>query len=291
MRFMIFILFISLVNARELLKRPRKRIHRPPIRFIRSKSSLYNIDFGVNVKRIGGNLSRPLYTSIVKVQERLESIVIADLPGVYNYSTKLKCYNEEDLRPVKHILVDDLLVYINFNNVTGVAAGGPCYMNPIPRVGMVSFNWGLFNGWNTGSPDLETFEAILTHEVLHVMGIGTLWKKFLLPVNVTSPEFYNGTNGVAAFRGTLRGSGLPKVDTDFGGHGTHWDECTYGDEAMTPVLDLPAPVSVMTCGALSDLGYTVNTSACDTWKVPKVVPCINGFRSLRSVYSLYNDTL
>ena len=60
-----------------------------------------------------------------------------------------------------------------------------------------------------------------------------------------------------------------------GGSGTrdgHWRESTFDTELMTGFTERgPMPLSVITVGALADLGYTVDRSKADPYTVPSTL--------------------
>jgi Leishmanolysin len=66
------------------------------------------------------------------------------------------------------------------------------------------------------------------------------------------------------------GNSVPLETT--GGAGTagaHWSEAVFGDELMTGfIAGVPDPLSIVTIGALQDMGYTVNYSAADAYTLP-----------------------
>jgi hypothetical protein len=221
--------------------------------------------------------------ALQQLQSKFERIVVGDFPSTFNYSTKLACYNEEVTRPTSHLIVDDLLVYIRPLNYSGYARAGPCYSSAsYSRVGLLDISLSVFLSWINSPTDInmkymrETFE----HEILHVFGIGTKWYNNNLTLPNTKPTQYVGKNGVAAFQTLLGGTGFPQLEHDFGDAGSHFDECLYDDEAMTPVLSTNNYFSALSCGTLADLNYTVDMSQCDAWKVPPVVACTSeGYRA------------
>lgn len=114
-----------------------------------------------------------------------------------------------------------------------------------------------------------TLDDLALHEILHVMGFGTLWevpgvRDWLTdPVFVPNTETRNPNDGeiFVTYTGgsTDPENAEPLVDLE--GSLGHWDEATYGDELMTTVFN-PAGnfLSQMTLDALVDLGYAVDSS-------------------------------
>jgi hypothetical protein len=107
-----------------------------------------------------------------------------------------------------------------------------------------------------------TLVSAITHEMGHVLGLGTLWGADSFNFIDRANAGYTGEHALAAYRqlsGDPTASFIPLEIT--GGAGTafsHWSEARFGDEIMTGYVDRDMPVSAMTIGALEDLGYTVN---------------------------------
>lgn len=112
------------------------------------------------------------------------------------------------------------------------------------------------------------FDDIVVHEMMHVLGIGTLWDLNQLTTgSVAGGDMrFTGENAILAYETEFAaiaagdpdsGDGVP-VETD-GGSGTaggHWDEDTFGNEVMTGYIGgVPTYQSSMTVASLEDLGY------------------------------------
>jgi hypothetical protein len=59
------------------------------------------------------------------------------------------------------------------------------------------------------------------------------------------------------------------VQTGGNGEGSHWDEGEFDDEMMTTLLESDGgnPLSIMSIGALADLGYAVNYGAAEPYEL------------------------
>lgn len=112
-----------------------------------------------------------------------------------------------------------------------------------------------------------TLDDLILHEVLHVMGLGTLWEvpgvrdflsdpTFVPDLSTRNPN--DGDTIITYTGGALDAEGgQPLVETE--GSLGHWDEATYGDELMTTVFNISGNyLSQMTVDALADLGYQVD---------------------------------
>ena len=110
----------------------------------------------------------------------------------------------------------------------------------------------------------------------HVLGIGTYWTVWDGEKFVPNPEFHSETFRYLGDAGNAANllvgqSGKARIEDEFG-PGTksgHWDEAIYNRELMTGFAEFspPMPLSVLTIGALEDLGHTVNYDAADPYTV------------------------
>ena len=121
-----------------------------------------------------------------------------------------------------------------------------------------------------------TFQAVVQHEMGHVLGIGGLWRTKNLVANYgTTNPVYTGAKGVAEYNKLLRFGGANSVPVEnlggAGTYGSHWRESVFGAELMTGYADgdgVKMPVSRMTVGSLEDLGYTVDYAKADPFTLP-----------------------
>jgi hypothetical protein len=153
---------------------------------------------------------------------------------------------------------------------------GPTFLRPdsgvgrkLPIMGKMTFD----------SADLAAMEQrgtlhdVITHEMGHVTGIGTVWSEFGLIVGAGSnnPTFV-GTNAQREY-GTLRSSApMPVPVENRGGPGTadgHWRDALFGNELMTGfVADAGNPLSRLTAASLADMGYVVDMAKTDAYALP-----------------------
>jgi hypothetical protein len=182
--------------------------------------------------------------------------------------------------------IDDVLIFASVGTIDGpgkvLAFSFPCFIRqPAPNlqtlIGIMKFD----------SEDLQTVITrgilgdVIQHEMLHVVGIGTLWKNLGLISGAGTPQSrYTGTlgvNGCIAVGGATVCPGLVPLETT-GGPGTadsHWSEAVFNNELMTGFVNVcPAlpcgvinPLSVMSIQSLGDLGYTVNMKSADPYTI------------------------
>ncbi|MEO7041379.1 MAG: Ig-like domain-containing protein [Gemmatimonadaceae bacterium] len=175
----------------------------------------------------------------------------------------------------------NVLVIIQEDSIDGpgktVGLGGPCVLRDdapqLTALGTVTLD----------SADAVMLQqqgllvATLTHEIGHILGIGTLWD----PADTFFPNLATGIGGAnpvfigrqariasAALGFTADSTlGVPIENTGKVGDGTrdaHWRASVFGHELMTGTLHNGLnPLSLVTIQALGDFGYTVVPEAAD----------------------------
>jgi hypothetical protein len=119
--------------------------------------------------------------------------------------------------------------------------------------------------------------AVVLHEMLHVVGVGTLWrnKDLLFGSGTQDPRFVGALGALRCLTsgGTLvcGDSRVPVENT--GGSGTieaHWRESIFDAELMTSIAEQNPnmPFSAMTIASLEDLGLVPNYLTADPYLVP-----------------------
>ncbi len=179
--------------------------------------------------------------------------------------------------------VDDILVMVNIDSIDGpgdvLGRAGPCVIRDTSNMALTI--GGILT---LDSGDLlplvgdEMLTHIITHEIGHVLGFGSLWEQpphDLLDGEGTSDPRFTGVEAVAEWQ-ALGGEGNVPVEAE-GGEGTvesHWREDTFGSELMTGFSSGPGvfqPLSRVTVGAMEDLGYVVDYSAADSYSLSSLL--------------------
>jgi len=222
--------------------------------------------YKIEVRFLGG-LTTAQKNAFKKAADRWTSVIIGDLPSVM----------------VGGEVIDDLLIEAQGVAIDGVGRilgqAGPTNLRPanagtsalLPAKGIMSFD----------TADLANMEAdgtlldVITHEMGHVIGIGTIWedKGLLVGAGTTNPRF-TGINARRAF-GKLRGTGPTAVPVEnTGGAGTrdgHWRESVFRNELMSGfIAEADNPLSRLTVASLQDLGYRVNLAAAEPYALPNL---------------------
>ena len=167
--------------------------------------------------------------------------------------------------------VDDLEISASVVSIDGVSGtlgqAGPTSLRPttyLPYKGTMKFDSADMASMISDG----TLTSVVTHEMGHVLGFGTLWD--YLHLNTVFAQ-YTGANALAEYRtlsGNASASYVP-LETG-GGAGTadsHWSESIFGAELMTGYAESapPMPLSRLTIAAMKDLGYGVDFSAAQSF--------------------------
>jgi hypothetical protein len=251
-----------------------------------SVSAFVATDYGIDLRLFGPPMPANVQAMFQAAAARIRGAVVGDVPDIQFPGVNL----ESDCRvpglPSAFAeFVDDVVIYASVGAIDGpnqiLAFSFPCYVR-LPSqqtlVGVMKFD----------SEDLDNMIArgnltdVIQHEMLHVVGIGTLWSRLsLLSGAGTSFSRYTGAFGVGgcvSMGGTPVCPGSVPVENT-GGAGTadaHWRESVFFNELMTGFVNSRAtvpigimnPLSVMSVQSLADAGYTVNPLAADPFAIP-----------------------
>lgn len=234
--------------------------------------------FRVEVRVVAGNPTTSQRNLFSRAASRWGTLITGDLPDVVLNRPSSECH------PEIGETVDDLLVFIEVLPIDGnrgsLAFGGPCLVRNVTRlpvVGRIRIDEADLGRMESNG----TLEAVILHEMGHVLGLGTdLWllagllrDASLPPADGIDPHFI-GPQAVAAFDsagGTDYAGGKVPV-ADVGGAGSqdsHWRESVMQAELMTPVVTSGAnPLSAITLASLADLGYVTDAGSVDNYTVP-----------------------
>lgn len=178
--------------------------------------------------------------------------------------------------------VPGLLIFATIEPIDGpgrvLGSAGPCYLrlgSNIPSVGRMRFDVAdLENMITNGS-----LKNVIMHEMLHVLGVGTIWTTQSLLVGVGSTPRFTGSLAIDACLtshagGGVCNSGVPVEDCvgipgcGAGTINSHWKEGTFTNELMTGYINAGInPFSRMSIQSLADLGYGVNASQGDEYSL------------------------
>jgi hypothetical protein len=174
--------------------------------------------------------------------------------------------------------IPGVVIYASIQEIDGkggtLARAGPCYFRTESDlrtvIGVMEFDVADI-GSLAGAGSLTD---VITHEMLHVVGVGSVWDDKGLLRNYNTPTVeYVGVSGMQGCRetgGTTScASAVPVENT--GGPGTangHWRESVFASELMTGYISSGTmPMSVMTVRSIEDLGYSVNHHGADPYVI------------------------
>lgn len=179
--------------------------------------------------------------------------------------------------PAMDETVDDLVVWVRFAELDALAESGPCLVRRNGGLPITGTIW-LDGPGRVGRLDPSVFEALVMHELAHVLGFGSLWKgKGLLrdpSVSGGDDPHFVGPRARSRFEASggdeYEGAKVPLDDSGVAGTAdTHWRLFPFDDELMTPIIRAPpGPLSRVTAAAMADLGYDVEIDDAEPWFVP-----------------------
>lgn len=190
--------------------------------------------------------------------------------------------------------LDDLVIYATVISTGGsqtIASAGPCYYRNAGTdtmqtvIGVMRFSPTFLNQL---SP--ERLQDVITHEMLHVVGVGAWWLGNNC-ANCTNPGWnlvadtasiaprFTGANAKAecqAIGGTVTcANGVPvENDTTRGTGDVHWEKDVFGNELMVGFISNtpgPMPFSRVTVGSLKDIRLNVNSANFDDFAIAPFV--------------------
>ncbi|MGM9509881.1 leishmanolysin-related zinc metalloendopeptidase [Larkinella sp. GY13] len=223
--------------------------------------------FTIEVRFLGG-LTENQKNAFKAAADRWSSVIVGDLPTI-------KVDGEN---------IDDVLILAEGSDIDGsggiLGQAGPTHLRPanagvaafLPAKGRMTFDKAdLENMENNGS-----LTHVITHEMGHVLGIGTIWtrKGLLKGAGTTNPTF---TGTLAMFEyGQLKGTGPAPVPVENqhgpGTQDSHWREPIFRNELMTGFIDMGNnPLSRVTVGSLKDMGYVVDMNAAEAYTLPNLL--------------------
>jgi hypothetical protein len=195
-----------------------------------------------------------------------EILISGDAPYPVNEQPSF-CY------PAMIETVPGVVIFAKLQAIDGVngilGQAGPCIVRDDPgylaAVGVMQFDTADLVGLEASG----RLNAVILHEMGHVLGFGTLWNfltNALLTGAGSSDPFFNGSSTRGAFLASVAAgsafTGNPVPVENTGGGGTrdsHWREATVSNELMTGFLNQGVnPLSAFTAASFRDLGYVVN---------------------------------
>ncbi|MCP2014837.1 uncharacterized protein YjdB [Deinococcus sp. HSC-46F16] len=227
--------------------------------------------FAITVVFPDGTLLTPAQqAAFTGAAARWSQVIAAGLPDVAGVQ----------LSTGARVTVDDLTIVASSVPIDGpgkvLGQAGPRQVRPgtsLPLWGEMQFDSADLAGMEANG----TLTGVILHEMGHVLGLGTLWNKFLAAnaasCTAATQVQYTGAAGLREYR-ALGGLAAAVPVEDSYGEGTkcgHWKKSVFGAELMTGFVGRgQMPLSRLTLGALADLGYSVNYAAADAYAMSNV---------------------
>jgi hypothetical protein len=207
--------------------------------------------------------------AFANAKERIEQVVVGDLPPV-NFSRTAGELAGCGGQAVSGE-IDDVVVVVEVVSIDGpgqvLGEAGPCFARSsshLPVLGHVRLD----------ADDLDRLEAsgrldaVVLHEMLHVVGFGTVWTgEGLLSGAGTGDPTFTGASARAEFLSSPEASGYSGgvVPVEGGGGagtaGSHWRESVFANELMTGWIS--GSSQPLSRASLADLGYVVDLGRAD----------------------------
>ncbi len=231
--------------------------------YITGDATLDTEQYNIEIQFVG-EWSDALKAVFIASADFLASLIAEDIPEAVDRNGNL---------------YDDLVITADLDAIDGVGGilgqAGPTGVRTdsgLTAVGQMIFDEADAQSYY----DAGLFDDIVLHEMMHVMGFGTLWdRNGLVSTEIDDGGTKKPTDDIltSEYTGAAANLAFPEdtfilVETD-GGAGTaggHWDEETYFDELMTGYIgyldstgtyDDTNYLSDWSVASLADLGYVL----------------------------------
>ena len=170
--------------------------------------------------------------------------------------------------------IDDVLINIGLQTIDGsggiLGEGGPDAVRAgdgLPYLGTITIDTADASLLERQGELLD----VLTHEIGHVLGLGTVWDSKGLVGGTSSNPVFVGAQATAAYNAVFgtHASGVPLENRGTSGDGTygaHWRQSVFHNELMVGYIQSGGmPLSSITVASMADIGYQVNMAAADPY--------------------------
>ena len=254
--------------------------------------------FDIELRYVGAEPTAAQKAIIRQAADVWERVITHGVPDRVIDSSSVTC--DDDDPSLFGVHMDDLVVYIKVGAIDGrggtLAQAGPCWTrlsSRLPYLGIVI----LDSADLTPLHNAGVLRRIVTHEIGHALGFGTIWDQMAGPHGLPllrqpslAPDdaevsgrdtYFSGRAAVAAFDAAggsaYRGGEKVPVENDTRQYGAgtldaHWRESVFEAELMTSTQLMERgtnePLSRVTVAALDDMGYKVDYDAAEPYTLP-----------------------
>ncbi|MGQ0702598.1 MAG: leishmanolysin-related zinc metalloendopeptidase [Gemmatimonadales bacterium] len=251
----------------------------PPIDFAAAASAPPTGSFRIELRYLGTVPNTEMQAAFDSAEAQWARLILAGAPPY-------QVYEDAGCGDIRGETVDGIVIMVVLRPIDGtgkiLGAAGPCILRDqgyLPAQGYMEFDTADLNLLLQQGQ----LAAVITHEMAHVLGFGTIWNfnpgpgfpvnAFLLGRPGADPTF-SGLAARAAFFGalaqgtTFAGTPVPVEGTPAapGTAYSHWRKSVFQSELMTGFLSSGVtPLSAVTVQSFRDLGYTVNDAGADPY--------------------------
>ena len=280
-----------------------------PVEFLATTAdaSGYNITV-----RYLGDYSNAQLLAFAEAELRWESLITGDQTDVDADLPAAACGTNSPAVPGPF---DDVTIFVTIEPIDGpfgvLGQAGPCFVRDAAGDPMViGDGLTVIGRMQFDVDDMELLEAegslqaVILHEMGHVLGFGTLWTAFGLLVDPADPitpavedPHFTGAQALVAFDAaggtTYTGAKVPVMDV--GGAGTinsHWRDGVFDPELMTGFLNSGFnPLSAISVRSLEDMGYTVSVADADPFTLIPAIRIAGQRRGRQLVNDIISDPI
>ncbi|HVH39700.1 MAG TPA: leishmanolysin-related zinc metalloendopeptidase [Gemmatimonadaceae bacterium] len=240
------------------------------------------VQYDLQVRWLGAPPQASTQAAFSKAVARIKSIVVGGLtpvivPGGFNVA---ECDSTlSGHADLAEETVAGLVIYASIESIDGqggvLGSAGPCLVRDQnrfkPALGIMRLDAADLAAFATQ----DRLDALILHEMLHVIGFGTIWTdNTLLSGDGTDDARFTGTRArlaCATVHGgaTACATSVPVHSLDGPGSAyAHWRESVFTNELMTPFLNSGlVPLSEMSIRSLADIGYVVDIDAAEDYRL------------------------
>lgn len=239
-------------------------------------------EYALEVRFVGPAPKASVQAAFDCAVARLSGIIRGELSSVSFSQSISECVNGVTLTET----VNGLLIIARIDSIDGpgqvLGSAGPCYIrqsNSLPLVGRMVFDSADISGLESQG----LLNSVILHEMLHVIGVGTVWStlNLLQGVSAGTPTFlgslareacvsdHGGVNACATAVPVEDCRNLGSQPCGAGTINSHWKESIFATELMSGFLNTGLnPFSRMTIQSLADMGYGVDNTQDNEYNIP-----------------------